>query len=608
MICSRAIAQDNAATSGSPAKKSIALGAGSALMAPRMVLPAAARIKLKRGAKKKAHAAYPSSHYQKGMYFKQKGDKSRALVEFLKTTQENPRLIKAYYEQALIFRERGYLKLAQSSLEQALAIKPDYQEGRMLMATVQIQQGNVGGAMQQLGQSLGINLATADGDKRDDDGELPVPTVLQSLHSLLPEGLARQVAKMTASKGGSPSKQSSKPANKPEQKLALAKHKNKAETNAADQNAGGDTLKITEPQPNNDGDAAFALHIPNPLHLQWPGSKPNEEQAKQTASLDANNLPTLPPEEAKAEASAEQKPAKAKRTKRAKKSWFGKLLVADDQHENSSPIPAMASAEPPSSSALPPTSLAPPLSSSAAELAAVQSATQASPVTAGGAAALKSDQLTEMPSTVETFQKPDEPKQIIERVATMASAALSNLGKIPFQLPTLPSSNLSLFNTMSGANAAVHPDPRIVLPSEEPKNNKPQIAPNSDDPWSVRLRYLADHGTGTLKEGEAFMFSEETGEATLFLSDGQTVRRTIYLPRDAQEVVKQRRPDILTPDDLLYNLSLLAKLMPKPNEQEQPAAAAKTEHQAAPTPNFEVNDLMGKSQNFWGWIKSTLKI
>ncbi len=103
------------------------------------------------------------------------------------------------------------------------------------------------------------------------------------------------------------------------------------------------------------------------------------------------------------------------------------------------------------------------------------------------------------------------------------------------------------------------------------------------------------------------MFSEESGEATLFLSDGQTVRRTIYLPRDAQEVVKQRRPDILTPDDLLYNLQLLAKLMPKPNEPEQPANSAKTEEQPTP-PAFAVDDLMGKSQRFWGWMKGALKL
>src|SRR5688572_9010552 len=44
---------------------------------------------------------YPSTHFQRGMYFKQKGDKNSALVEFLKATQENPRLVKAFYEQAL---------------------------------------------------------------------------------------------------------------------------------------------------------------------------------------------------------------------------------------------------------------------------------------------------------------------------------------------------------------------------------------------------------------------------------------------------------------------------------------------------------------------------
>ncbi len=99
------------------------------------------------------------------------------------------------------------------------------------------------------------------------------------------------------------------------------------------------------------------------------------------------------------------------------------------------------------------------------------------------------------------------------------------------------------------------------------------------------------------------MFSEESGEATLFLADGQTVRRTIYLPRDAQEVVRQRRPDILAPDDLMYNLSLLAKLMPK---QDEAAALNKMPDQTAP--NFNVENIMGKSQGFWGWLKNTLKL
>jgi hypothetical protein len=299
--------------------------------------------------------------------------------------------------------------------------------------------------------------------------------------------------------------------------------------------------------------------------LFWPAAKPTEEKVAESTNTEVSQLPQLPPAEPNATAEKPQK--------RNKKPWLSRwLTVLDDQ-------PAAQTGQP-----------------------AVE------PATAGGAAALKVEQASEIPVQVETFQKPDEPKAIIEKVAALATAAISSAGKTAFQIPNLPMASSSLFNTL-GASTAISNDPHTNQSLEEPKDNKPQIAPNSDDPWSVRLRYLADHGTGTLKEGEAFMFSEESGEATLFLSDGQTVRRTIYLPRDAQEVVKQRRPDILTPDDLLYNLSLLAKLMPKQNEQEQSAAAAKPEQrQQQSAPNFEVNDLMGKSQNFWGWLKGTLKI
>ncbi len=541
-------------------------------MAPRMVLPSASHVKLKRRvAKKKVQAAYPSSHYQKALFFKQKGDKSRALVEFLKATQQNPRLVKAFYEQALIFRERGYLKLAQSSLEQALAAKPNYQEGRMLLATLQIQQGNIGAAMQQLGQSLGISLGTTPGEKQDAE-QVPLPSILQSLHSLLPEGSSREIGKIAERKANPSSKQTSKAPNKLEQKLTAANLKVKGKVdpkhNPQPDAQKADTVQIAEPEANKQvADSSFGLHIPNPLHLFWPAAKPTEEKGEESANTEVSQLPQLPPAEPNATA---EKPLK-----RNKKPWLSRwLTVLDDQ-------PAAQTAQP-----------------------AVE------PATAGGAAAVKVEQASEIPVQVETFQKPDEPKAIIEKVAALATAALSSAGKTAFQIPNLPMASSSLFNTL-GASTAMSNEPHTNQSLEEPKDNKPQIAPNSDDPWSVRLRYLADHGTGTLKEGEAFMFSEESGEATLFLSDGQTVRRTIYLPRDAQEVVKQRRPDILTPDDLLYNLSLLAKLMPKQNEQEQSAATAKPEQQKQQqqtAPNFEVNDLMGKSQSFWGWLKGTLKI
>ena len=99
---------------------------------------------------------YTSAHYEKGMYFKQHGEADSALVEFLKATEENPNLAKAFWEQALIFRDRGYLKLAQSALMQALTVKPDYNEARLLLAGVRLEQGDFSGCATDLSRMLGI--------------------------------------------------------------------------------------------------------------------------------------------------------------------------------------------------------------------------------------------------------------------------------------------------------------------------------------------------------------------------------------------------------------------------------------------------------------------
>lgn len=135
-----------------------------------------------------------------------------------------------------------------------------------------------------------------------------------------------------------------------------------------------------------------------------------------------------------------------------------------------------------------------------------------------------------------------------------------------------------------------------------------EAAPPSDE-WTVRLRYLADHGTATLKQGEAFMFAEDTGEATLFLPDGQTIRRQIATTRDTSEVVRQRRPDILVPEDLLYNLQLLGKLVPKFDQtQSQPAQNQRMEPITSPNQNFGFNGIMEQSDGFWGWFKNVFKL
>ncbi|MBX9769867.1 MAG: hypothetical protein K2X29_00765, partial [Candidatus Obscuribacterales bacterium] len=90
-----------------------------------------------------------------------------------------------------------------------------------------------------------------------------------------------------------------------------------------------------------------------------------------------------------------------------------------------------------------------------------------------------------------------------------------------------------------------------------------------NDPWTLRLTYLSKNGTSSLKEGEAFMFSEETGEATLFLTDGQVITRRIGDGHEAEDVALMRRPDVMVPEDNTYNISLLGKIMPKSAAKKQ---------------------------------------
>ena len=159
-----------------------------------------------------AKKGYPRTHLDTGLYLKEKGDSNGALSEFLLATQENPRLVKGFYEQALIFREKGSRKQAESALEQALEVKPDYTEARILLATVQLEQGNLGGAVQELSKSLGLSNDQSDKhDKVDSKANSPqqrdesskteskpadngllssaLPAILQSVHGLLQPAL-----------------------------------------------------------------------------------------------------------------------------------------------------------------------------------------------------------------------------------------------------------------------------------------------------------------------------------------------------------------------------------------------------------------------------------
>lgn len=98
-----------------------------------------------------------NKHYQLGISFKKAGDANRALIEFLQAAKECPRCTKAFYEQALLFRQKGYAKLAESALNQALQIEPNFKDARVLLAAIRLEGGNAGGAAKELSLSLGLS-------------------------------------------------------------------------------------------------------------------------------------------------------------------------------------------------------------------------------------------------------------------------------------------------------------------------------------------------------------------------------------------------------------------------------------------------------------------
>lgn len=125
-----------------------------------------------------------------------------------------------------------------------------------------------------------------------------------------------------------------------------------------------------------------------------------------------------------------------------------------------------------------------------------------------------------------------------------------------------------------------------------------------EDPITKRMRYLIEHGTGTLRAGEAFMFSEETGEGTLFLRDGSCEKRKLQDSQDAEKVMRARRPDIISPKDLQYSLSLLGKLLP-PQQNNDPAQQNQLN---GPTLDQLMSQMNQSGQGFWGWMKKSLNL
>lgn len=138
--------------------------------------------------------------------------------------------------------------------------------------------------------------------------------------------------------------------------------------------------------------------------------------------------------------------------------------------------------------------------------------------------------------------------------------------------------------TASAKNLSVTSAPvKFGTPKSSRVNKKIAVAverKTNEDEWTRKLRFLAKNGTGSLKNGEAFLFSEETGEAILILADGRRIVRSVETPKDQETIVQMRRPDMLVPDDLLYNLSLLGKVVADAVSPEISAAEKQKNEQA----------------------------
>ena len=130
----------------------------------------------------------------------------------------------------------------------------------------------------------------------------------------------------------------------------------------------------------------------------------------------------------------------------------------------------------------------------------------------------------------------------------------------------------------------------------------------------MKLTALNKNGTGSLKRGEAFMFSEDTGEAVLFLADGRRIRRIIAPQQSTEKIVKLRRPDVLVPKELFYDLSLLGKVVANKPEKKRTerltpqTSIAKESAEKTEPPTFHMEKLMDESRTFIGVVRDALRL
>ncbi|MGD9680294.1 MAG: tetratricopeptide repeat protein [Candidatus Obscuribacterales bacterium] len=470
--------------------------------------------------------------YQSGLSARKSGDRNKALIDLLKATREDPKFVDAYYEQALLFRDQKFHKLAISRLEQALAIDPQYQPARILLATIKLEQGNVSDAAELLGKTLGIEIA-----RKQTDEEVTPVSVLQTIH----EGIPRQARTKTDTTGSARQDQDSAPA-----------------------------LEAAAP----------AQPAPAPPPARKRAKKSTRQKIRQALAKRYNRF--------------------HKKNKRVhhRKPWIARVFSLPEPFKHGfftgGPSPTPVEPE--------------------------NQGLDLTPSTEPRAEPIAEVPVQPEPEPVEPVEPPRTETARTETARTETAAASDSTAKVLANLE-LPFSIEDLHKNLVSSDWLMSALPRREAPrkpapgTKEPVKAKAPAQPPAEDEWTVRLRYLKEHGTSSLKEGEAFMFAEDTGEAVLFLAGGKKIRRVIAQPQTEDEIVKARRPDILVPKELLYDLSLLGKVV---DEEPSGAGIADSLPPSSPSigksapdrepPRFRMERLYEEPNGFVDWLKGFIRM
>ena len=514
------------------------------LVVPSLV-PAVGRDKLQNLAKSR----FPRSHYELGMYLKEHDAVDAALVEFLKATQDNPKDTKAFYEQAVIFQNRGFFKLAESALQQAIEADADLKrnwQARILLAAVRVQQGHLEEALGELSQMLGLappkalpyKVVRVDSDVQHDDtekllssipvmqmphGALPVPEVeaVESAIETPPSGEILRgrtvVTRHSHDEAGKMIADATSSYTDDAVERILAETREEAKRATEQKSGGFMSMFRREPEQKKEIDPVVARQNAVDKVIREQAAKLNERIARQQANTDVQ-------------------PTKKRR------GFMSGLLAwrnSEPQPESNEKVVIKHSTSMP-------------------EIAL--SAHQALPVSSSSQSRILP---AERPMKVTQAAPVVVPAYTPPPTREPAKQIVRTTGTRPKKLQASQPESLAL---------SYHQQ-RTAVQEAQYESELNRIH-KGNDPWTLRLTYLSKNGTSSLKEGEAFMFSEETGEATLFLTDGQVITRRIGDGHEAEDVALMRRPDVMVPEDNTYNISLLGKIMPKSGAKKQASQSA----------------------------------